>query len=50
IRVPRVPAAWMSQYELSLFRPNQPVRVHLSQMSQCFMGQILPVHPIRPIR
>ncbi|KAH9328364.1 hypothetical protein KI387_000472, partial [Taxus chinensis] len=28
ICVPRVPAAQMSQYELSLFQPNRPVRVH----------------------
>ncbi|KAH9318383.1 hypothetical protein KI387_020152, partial [Taxus chinensis] len=30
-----------------LFRPNWPVRVHLSQMSLCFAGQILPVRSIR---
>ncbi|KAH9305159.1 hypothetical protein KI387_009563, partial [Taxus chinensis] len=50
ICVPRVPVAWMSQYEISLFRLNQPVHVHLFQMSQCFVGQIFPVRPIRPIR
>ncbi|KAH9305251.1 hypothetical protein KI387_009655, partial [Taxus chinensis] len=34
IRVPRVPSSRMSQYELSLFRANRPVRVITAQMSQ----------------
>ncbi|KAH9329838.1 hypothetical protein KI387_001946, partial [Taxus chinensis] len=40
----------MSQYELSLFRANRPVRVITAQMSQLLPDCLFSFRPIRPVR
>ncbi|KAH9307501.1 hypothetical protein KI387_035412, partial [Taxus chinensis] len=49
IRVPRVPSSRMSQYELSLFRANRPVRVITAQMSQFLPDCLFSFRPISPV-